>query len=423
MFLKRILIACTVASLIFIPILLLATSVTYEPYGVAESQRAEFRQKVDAINARSKAMKALEDNPNVAIPKIVVPELVYDFGMMDPLTMGSHTFEVRNEGTESLVLTGGETTCKCTLVKGSTQIIEPGQSAEITLSWNSGRIREYYQQTGFIRTNDPITPEIQLKIQGKVRSEIATSSEEIHFANLDPDGEGRFVLDVYSQLYYEFDLDEIESTLGDLVWIVEPLQSDDLKSYEARSGYRLHLRLPTRNIDSYVSGVLRFRIPRPTSDSISDSTSESIDGEIALEPELALDADLNSNEIIREVSIRGKMPNRIALFGPGLKQGVGLELGLLPAGKRVEKKLILKLRGSRKPQVLRIGRVEPNFIDVTLASNASRDDLYTVSVVIPEGAPMTIFNTDQSKGRFEIESDLIPSGSMVIPLSGAVLSD
>lgn len=423
MFLKRILIAGSVACIMLVPILLLATSVTYEPYGVVESQREAFRKRVEEIEKRSEASRTLQSNPDAMIPKAVIPEAVHDFGMMDPLTMGSHSFEIRNEGTESLVLTGGETSCKCTLVKGATQIVEPGQTAEITLSWNSGRIREYYEQSGFIRTNDPLTPEIQLEIQGKVRSEIATSSEEIHFANLDPDGEGTFSLDVYSQLYYEFDLEGIESTLEDLVWIVTPLESEDLKDHEARSGYRLQLRLPTRNIDNYVSGVLRFHVPRPVAAHDGNVSQGFSDEESLSAPEPTLAPELSSAEIVREISIRGKMPNRLALYGPGLSQGVGLDLGLIPSDKRTERKLVMKLRGSRKPTVLRIGRVEPEIVEVTLEPNEKREGMYTVSVVVPEGAPMTIFNTPQTKGRFEIESDLIPSGAMVIPLSGAVLSD
>ncbi|QDS91031.1 hypothetical protein EC9_52500 [Rosistilla ulvae] len=420
---KRILIAGVVTSAIFVPILLLATSVTYEPYGVAESQRAEFRQKVQEIKARSVALESIRKDPDAAIPKAVSTHSMHDFGMMDPLTMGSHAFEIRNDGTESLILTGGETSCKCTLVKGATQIIEPGQSAEIALSWNSGRVREFYQQTAIIRTNDPITPEIQLKVQGKVRSEIATSSEEIHFSNLTPDSEGTFDLDVYSQLYHEFDIQKLESTIEDLVWIVEPLGSDELAGHQARSGFRLHLRLPTRNIDSYVSGVLRFKVPRPILGESDPAGQLTIDGEVLPAPESTLDPDLNRAEIVREISIRGKMPNRIALFGPGLSVGSGLDLGLVSSEEGIQRKLILKVRGGRKPEVLRIGRVEPEIVDVSITPNEKREGLYTVTVAIPAGIPMTIFNTPQNKGRIEIESDLIPSGVLVIPLKGAVLTD
>lgn len=50
-----------------------------------------------------------------AKPKAVAAELLHDFGVMNPLTMGRHEFVIRNEGAAALVLRKGPTTCKCTL--------------------------------------------------------------------------------------------------------------------------------------------------------------------------------------------------------------------------------------------------------------------------------------------------------------------
>ena len=385
---RRLLIASIAFVVIASSMLALSATVKYKPYGVPDLLRAKYERKVSDIKARN---RAIANHDKLDLPQTVVSNTEFDFGWIDPASKGSHVFLVRNEGSSPLILTGGETSCKCTLVSGGKQIIEPGDSGEVEVSWNITKLTKEFEQTARIRTNDPLYPEIEFLIRGRIRSEIAMSSDEIHFTDLEVDGEGKFTLDVYSQLLNDFDFDRIESTLDDLVWTVEPMPSQSLEELQARSGYRLKIRLPLRNIDSYIGGLLRMHVQ------------------------------LADEVVLKEVPLRGRMPNRLVLYGADLNVGTGLEMGVMHVGKRYEKRLFLRVRGKKKPDVLKIGRIEPTFVQATLEPVDGRDDQYLISVVVPEDSPMKIFNVFGKTGRLEIENDVSPKGVTVVPLVGAVV--
>ena len=59
-------------------------------------------------------------------PVAVAEDTTFDFGVMDPLTSGTHKFVIRNKGTAPLKLAKGPTSCKCTLGTVANGYLEPG---------------------------------------------------------------------------------------------------------------------------------------------------------------------------------------------------------------------------------------------------------------------------------------------------------
>ena len=394
----------------------LAYLVEYEPWGVAEIQREEFKEKVTQIRARV----AAASDPNQVSPTAVVPEPVHDFGLMDPLTVAKHNFEIFNEGNEALILTGGETSCKCTLIKDATQIVEPGQSGIVSLEWNSGLVREEYSQTAAIRTNDPKMREIQLKVQGKVRAEISFSESEVNFGNLHPDSAGEFELDVYSQLYYGFEIGSIEASPELLSWTVKPLSSAKLEDYEARSGYQLTLSLPTAEIHGATSGILRLRIPKdesllkPEIDAVVDDDAPRPESETGQD-------DTNEEEFVREISFRGKVGGLYTFFGKGVRNDTGLDLGILPAGKQHNIKIFFRVRGNRPLNLLELESITPEFMTAEMQPGETKG-VYAINIAVPGDAPTHVFNVSGSLGKLKLKTDLVPGGEIVLPINGAVVS-
>jgi hypothetical protein len=71
-------------------------------------------------------------------PKISFSESMKDYG---DITFGdsiSYVFKFTNTGTEDLVIKNVVTTCSCTSRKYTEGPIAPGQSGELTVSFNSG---------------------------------------------------------------------------------------------------------------------------------------------------------------------------------------------------------------------------------------------------------------------------------------------
>lgn len=102
-------------------------------------------------------------------PKLITPEINFDFGRMVVGEKGSHEFAFSNEGEAPLELTKGATSCKCTISGLEQTVIAPGETANVKLEWkaNPGGPGGDFRQTALIMTNDPLRPEVTLTIQGK----------------------------------------------------------------------------------------------------------------------------------------------------------------------------------------------------------------------------------------------------------------
>lgn len=73
----------------------------------------------------------------VGTPKLVMQESEFDFGTIDAGVTVKHVFTFVNEGSAPLVISKINTPCGCTAPIWSKEPIEPGQTGEITVTFNS----------------------------------------------------------------------------------------------------------------------------------------------------------------------------------------------------------------------------------------------------------------------------------------------
>ena len=64
---------------------------------------------------REAAAERAENREQAEIPTAFCAHDTFDFGLMDPLTVGQHEFVIENRSAVPLLLSGGGSTCKCTL--------------------------------------------------------------------------------------------------------------------------------------------------------------------------------------------------------------------------------------------------------------------------------------------------------------------
>ncbi len=121
-------------------------------------------------------------------PRAYVPRNERNFGIFPPHTVGELTFEIHNIGSGSLVLQKKSTSCRCTVAELSQEIVLPGQSAHVTVVWNTGNVTDddEYRQTVRLATNDPLRPEIEFAVWGQVRELLQCDPSEVVFDNLNP---------------------------------------------------------------------------------------------------------------------------------------------------------------------------------------------------------------------------------------------
>ncbi len=111
-------------------------------------------------------------------PKAIVDlPYTYEFGTLPQRTTGKHAWNVKNEGKAPLELWMIESTCSCTLAKfkdGSRAIVEPGQSEDIVLEFETRENNGSYTKGAKIGTNDPDLPSFDLQVHGMVYPAIQT---------------------------------------------------------------------------------------------------------------------------------------------------------------------------------------------------------------------------------------------------------
>lgn len=106
-----------------------------------------------------------------AAPKIVVDEPVFDFGEVKEGTVITHTFVIRNEGTDPLVFTRKPyTSCGCTVAALPKEVLMPGEALELAATFDSsGFGGRHVRKEIHVFTNDPQNPRLVLALVGYVR--------------------------------------------------------------------------------------------------------------------------------------------------------------------------------------------------------------------------------------------------------------
>ena len=367
----------------------LVYTVTYLPYGVPESRREEYEAKVAEAKGYQEALK---DADKTASSILAIKSTEFDFGMVDPHTTHSHSFTVTNEGELPLTLEVQETSCKCTVGELATNLVPPGASTEITMTWNTGYQADTYEQTATVATNDPLQKTLELKVKGVVRAEFIAPSS-VGFVTTDPGkpSEGSFV--TYSQLWDDFEVTEVDCDLLGFSWSAEPVAPDDISlvDREAKSAWRIKM-VSAGNRRGRFAGKLKLKV-QP-----SDGTEAEV----------------------RHVDVSGRVRAPISFYSPDIHPKEGLDVGTLISDQEHAFHLVVRSRGEseRKLDVL---DVKPEELKADLEP-LSKAGSYRLTIRVPKGCPMVIFNRDSKHGFVQVGDPSDESFSNWFPLRGAVVA-
>ena len=103
-------------------------------------------------------------------PKILVSEEEWDFGKVTRGEKPTHIFTVKNGGEGDLIITGLKESCDCIEASISTTLIQPGGSAELTVSYDTTDYAGKDEKHLHIYSNDPQVPDkfISLYVETEV---------------------------------------------------------------------------------------------------------------------------------------------------------------------------------------------------------------------------------------------------------------
>ena len=101
-------------------------------------------------------------------PKITVDEKEYDFGTIIEGAIVSHKFFISNEGTADLELIRVSASCGCTVAKPAEDKLEPAESTELNVTFNSPRKKGNKKNYVTIYTNDKTNERFKIITTAKV---------------------------------------------------------------------------------------------------------------------------------------------------------------------------------------------------------------------------------------------------------------
>jgi hypothetical protein len=137
-----------------IPIILLIALFSI-PMVSAQDEQVDDSRKVIKVNPASKArIKFIED--------------FFDFGSIPLNSVVAHDFPIKNEGTDTLVITEVKPTCGCTTAPMESNRIAPGEIEDLHVQLNTNKLNGLVRKFINIECSDPINPYMRISFRATI---------------------------------------------------------------------------------------------------------------------------------------------------------------------------------------------------------------------------------------------------------------
>lgn len=113
-------------------------------------------------------------------PKLVCPQMTWEFGVVTNREIVRHGFALRNEGDMDLVVESVRTGCGCTTTKLSSNRIRPGEAATLDVELSLKDRQGPQSKPVYVHSNDPVNPRMLLQMVGEIRRDV--ESEPLHLS-------------------------------------------------------------------------------------------------------------------------------------------------------------------------------------------------------------------------------------------------
>jgi len=123
--------------------------------------------------------------PAGAQPKLETDTTVWDFGEKWSGEPAETTLTLRNTGSAPLHVDKIKTSCGCTAAKMDTQVLQPGQSEQVRVTYNTKKQTENVSQTIHVFSDDPDNSDLTVSVRGHVKPLVKIgTSQGLDFGSL-----------------------------------------------------------------------------------------------------------------------------------------------------------------------------------------------------------------------------------------------
>jgi hypothetical protein len=130
------------------------------------------------------ASPSLVSGPTPPPPRIEFTETSFNAGSAWEGDVVSHLFSFRNAGAGTLHVSRVRSTCGCTAALSSRDTLEPGETGEIKVEFNTRRYHGNQKKTVFVTSDDPANATVQLHLEVEVKTAGSLSPRSLTFHHM-----------------------------------------------------------------------------------------------------------------------------------------------------------------------------------------------------------------------------------------------
>lgn len=101
-------------------------------------------------------------------PKIVFDKTSHNFGKLNSGQVVTTVFEFKNEGKEDLIIRKSKASCGCTATEPDKKLLKPGETAKLTVTFNTSGKHGHESKTISVISNDPVNSTVVLTISADI---------------------------------------------------------------------------------------------------------------------------------------------------------------------------------------------------------------------------------------------------------------
>jgi thiol-disulfide isomerase/thioredoxin len=125
-------------------------------------------------------------HPASAAPVIQADSLSHDFGSVWAGEKLDHTFTITNAGDEPLKIEKVSQSCICTIIGEYPKELAPGASGKFPFQLDTNKVHGKYNKAVTIKSNDPATPLLRLRLRGESKHRIDVKPTSAYFGIVPP---------------------------------------------------------------------------------------------------------------------------------------------------------------------------------------------------------------------------------------------
>ncbi len=254
------------------------------------------------------AQAPIQQVPVQQAPQIIPVELrSHDFGTVARSAKTEHRFPITNIYKQPMQISSVRASCGCTTPIIEKQVLQPGETGAILARFNTGTHTGQKRATLTVSITAPVFTELQLNVQGYIRSDIVFNPVEVNFGTV-AEGAGKS-LDV--DLAYAGRSDW--KVLG--ITAAEPFLKPSISEVSRKNG-QVSYKISVQLLGNAPAGNLQTQLTLQTNDNrltkVPLAVSANVQANLEVSPQqLALGEIKPGESVEQRFVVRGVKPFRI----------------------------------------------------------------------------------------------------------------